>query len=292
MIAKIGAAFLCLTLSAWPAFAQYRIALSGDTVFYFKNSSTDTPGNDCRNAAAPCKTCTFAAKSASRFDTMAYAVTIQFLDEDDGLPVVLGNCWIPTMIGGGTLRILGSPVIGNTIFDAKDANGNGIDDITLFDTHVSVFIDQMTLRGGGGGMVSVDYLSRLTVGSYVYWGEGRKNAQGAHDNSHIYVHDSLAQVLLFNAPKVTGSASAHISINGSQVFVEGEVVTFQNSPSFDCVYVVMNNGSMQHISDFYAGAINGKTYCLSNGGTLNTFGAPISITGASAGTNNGGHYQP
>lgn len=291
MFPKVIAAFVALNLSMCPALAQYRTALTG-AVTYFYQTTGDDSANDCLSTETPCKTCTGAAKKASRLDLMGYEVTIQHVDE--GAPVVIDvNCWIPTMVGGGTLRILGSATVGNTILHAKDpATGQCVDNITLFDTHISVFVDQMTLLCGGSGQISVDYVSRLYIGSSMYFGEGRVDGNGVHNNSHIYVHDSQAQAYIFTAPKVVGSASSFIFINKGQVFVEYATIQFVNFPTFYALYSISNNGNLQHVNNFYSGAVTGKKFMLMAGGSLNGYGSPINITGASDGDATDGHYKP
>lgn len=270
-----------------PQSAAARPLLTAGRIYYVRTDGSDSNDGLLDSPSGAFLTWQKAFDAIARLDINGQQVTVQHGTEV-GVKTFTVPTTINTMTGGGTIQVLGSSTVGNTVFNVV-----GADPFKLFDTHIAVNFDQMTLLGGTLGCISILYDSIGTIGGNVHFGVAAF--------AHVYIHDAQAIGLLLGSTyKIDGGGGYHIFINGGFVFHESCIVTLTGTPAFAGAFVqAINGGVIQCINLFTAGAATGPRFFADSNGVINTFGQGVNIfPGNVAGTpvppanNRGGQYIP
>lgn len=257
-----------------------RELLTAERIYFVRSDGSDANDGLTDSPAGSFKTWARATQATALLDFGGQPVTIQHGNE--AAPVVFAeNIFIPSMTGGGSLHLKGSPTPGKTTIQAASP---GDTTLWLYDTHIHVFLWQMGLEGGSV-LADVSYNSTLALRDGVVF--------GAASFAHLFVHD--AQSLLMDVTghtTITGSAPYHVLVNGGMAFVESNFIDLQNSPTFTAFFGAMNGAKIQCVRTTFTGAAHGLRFWAITNSVIQTFDAgPTYLPGDQPGTtDSGGQY--
>jgi hypothetical protein len=203
-----------------------------------------------------------AIKAVAALDFNGHDVTIQH-DVEPAATVFTEPVKIPPLVGGGVLAICGSPTPGGTVFDVPTGCWT-LDRVGP----TSVTFRDLTLRGGGSGLINVQSGAIVSIGSGVVFGPG--------GFAHVYVHDSMSMAYILNAQySITGNASYHLFVNGGMLFMEEMAVTLEGERSFPGGFAcALNGGKIQTVTTTFTGTSTGPRFSVTANGVINTFLGP------------------
>ena len=236
-----------------------RELLHEDRTYYVHSQGDDATdglnaGPDCAFRSWQC-----AVNAVAALDLGGRNVTIQH-DAEPGCTVFTEPVKIPPLVGGGVLAISGSAAPGGTIFDVP----TGCWTLDRVGTPNVVFRN-VTLRGGGSGLINVQNGATVSIGNGVVFGPGTF--------AHVFVHDSQSMAYILNARyRITGSASYHLFINGGMLFLEETKATLEGDDlsflgGFACV---LNGGKLQTVTTEFIGSSTGPRFSATANGVINT----------------------
>jgi hypothetical protein len=249
--------------------------LTAPRTYYVRSDGNDNNEGLADQSGEAFRTWQGAIDAAKVLDFGSHAVTIRHGVESEP-KTFMENISIPPLTGGGLLYLIGSSTPGGTRIDGGETQAIALDGTGP----TGVILQHLTVRGGGQGIVQVNYSSRVAISDGMVFADNP-----TFSGAHICVHDRQGLVtILGTSYTITGDAAYHIFVSGGFAYVEYSTVKFVGARQFDGgVFSAVTGGGMQIIGntwDYSEGYATGHSINCNTNGVVNTYsGGSMTVPG-------------